>query len=92
MEKQSNLREITFGDIWRIFISHFWVILASVVIVIAGFYTFNHFTFVPRYESTATLYILRQSDDNSSATVEQKATEDFSLALNVVNDCNHLLK
>lgn len=90
MDKQSNLREITVGDIWRIFISHFWIIALSVVLVITGFYVFNKMTYEPLYKSTATMYILKQSTDGS--TVEQKATEDFSLALNVVRDCDHMLK
>ncbi|MBR5515696.1 MAG: hypothetical protein IKU52_05790 [Clostridia bacterium] len=91
MEKQSNLREIKFNDLWRIFVSRLWIIMLSSILVLIGFYTINKFTYVPKYESTATLYILRQSTENSTL-VEQKATEDFSLALNVVNDCDYLLR
>lgn len=90
MEKQSNLREIKFNDLWKIFVGKLWVMVLAVVIVIVGFFVFNKLTFEPKYESTATLYILRQSSENS--TVDQKVSEDFSLALNVVNDCTHLLK
>lgn len=90
MEKQSNLREISFGDIWRIFVSKLWIMILSVAIVVSAFYIYNKLTFVPRFEATATLYILRQSSESDN--VDQKATEDFSLALNVVNDCDHMLK
>ena len=89
MEKQNNLREIKLNDLWKIFISKLWIMVLAAVMVIAGFYIFNKLTFTPKYESTATLYILRQANET---TVDQKATEDFSLALNVVNDCDQLLK
>lgn len=88
MEKQTNLREINLGDVWRIFIARLWVIVLAVIIVLGGFITFTKLTYKPRYEATATLYILRQYDSAS----QQQESEDFSLALNVVNDCDHMLK
>jgi capsular polysaccharide biosynthesis protein len=59
--------------------------LLLAVLTAGGLYSLNYLL-PPRYASTATLYILRQSSN------DQQISEDFSLALNVVSDCDHLLK
>ena len=87
-ELELSMRIITLKDLWNILIQHLAVILAVTVLATGAFVAFDKFTFVPEYESTATLYILR--DDNTIG--ENRSSDDFSLALKVVKDCDHLLK
>lgn len=78
-------KTITIRDLWSIFVKRAWIIflVAALSAVIA--FGFVKLTVTPQYSSTATLYILRQEDEVASSS-------DFSLALNVVNDCDYLLK
>lgn len=58
-------------------------------IAMSGLFLLICLTYVPQYESTATLYILRQDSEQSGSS---SVSSDFSLALNVVSDCTYLLK
>ena len=78
-------RNITAADLFGVFVTRFWVIFLAVIIAVAGSYAAVKFTYVPKYRSTATLYILKDNDEANSAS-------DFTLALNLVNDCTYLLK
>ena len=91
MENKSSsyLREITLSDLWRIFVQRLWIMVLAMVIVMGSYITYDKLTYVPRYNSTATLYILKQQ---SELTTNRQDYEDFTLALKVVNDCNHMLK
>lgn len=89
MENKNNVKVITFRDLWDIFVSRLWVLAVAAVVAVAILFTVSTLTFVPQYESVATLYILKQNEDADSST---GSSEDFSLALKVVNDCNYLLK
>ena len=72
---------------WGIFLHRLWVILLVAVIAVAAVLTSASLTFVPRYNSVATLYILQQNQ-----TKPDMDYEDFNLALKIVNDCTHLIK
>lgn len=87
MANSSNVRVVTLKDLWDIFIHRWWVIFLAAVIFAGGFYTVTKLNYKPRYQSTATLYILKQDK-----TEDNYSSEDFSLALKVVNDCDYLLK
>lgn len=89
MENKNNVKVITFRDLWDIFVSRLWVLAVAAVVAVAILFTVSTLTFVPQYESVATLYILKQNENTDSST---GSSEDFSLALKVVNDCNYLLK
>ena len=87
MENSSGVRVITLKELWEIFIQRWWVMLLAAIICAGGFFAVNQLTFVPCYQSTATLYILKQNESESNMS-----SDDFSLALKVVNDCDYLLK
>ena len=89
MEQQTTVRIITLKDLWDIFIHRFWVMVLAAIIAMGGMFLVIRLTYVPQYESTATLYILRQ---NNEQTGSSSVSSDFSLALNVVSDCTYLLK
>lgn len=89
MDTNQNMRVVTLKDLWDLLIQRFLIIVLAAVIAVGALYGVNAATYVPMYESTATLYILRQSDDSTSSG---DASSDFSLALKVVNDCTYLLK
>lgn len=80
-------RTYTLIDLWRIFVRRFWAILLAAMIAVSGMAIFVSATFRPVYSSVATLYVLRQENSLNESNIE-----DFSLALNVVNDCTYLLK
>lgn len=87
MENSSSVRVVTLKDLWDIFIHRWWVLFLAAVIFTGGFFTVTKLNYKPRYQSTATLYILKQNK-----TEDNYSSEDFSLALKVVNDCDYLLK
>lgn len=86
--KSNMIKIITIKDLWNILLHKIPIILLSVALCTGGLFAFETVTYVPEYSSTATLYILRQGNDNSSTDTNN----DFSLALSVVNDCTYLLK
>lgn len=88
MEQQSNMRIITLKDLWRIFVQRFLIIVLAAVVCMGTLFIVSSIAIDEKYESTATLYILRQNENANNADM----SSDFSLALNVVNDCTYLLK
>jgi len=88
MEQYTPARVVTLADLGRLFLQKLWIMILAAAAFMAAMFLVIHLTFVPRYESTATLYILRQEKNSTSAD----SSDDFSLALKVVNDCDYLLK
>lgn len=88
MDKNVNMRSVTLKELWALFIKKLPVILLAAALVGGGLFAFRWVTYTPEYASTATLYILRQNEDTASGD----ASENFSLALKVVNDCTYLLR
>lgn len=88
MDKHSGIKPITLNDLWFILVNKILIIVLVSVVAVSGFFVYQKLSFVPEYESTAILYILKQNSEKNT----QEALEDFSLALNVVNDCDYLLK
>ena len=87
-KESSKARILTFRDLWEIFTARWWVMLLAAVIAIAAVFIIRSIIFVPKYDSTATLYILRSEHQSTGSSTDS----DFSLALKVVNDCDYLLK
>jgi len=88
MDNDIELRIITLKDLWDIFVRRWVVMLLAAVVVAGGYFAYTQITFVPQYESTATLYILREKEGDTI----NRSSDDFSLALKVVKDCDYLLK
>lgn len=89
MDNKTSTRIITLKDLWDIFVHRLWIIALAALMAVIAVFAANKLTFEPRYASTATMYILRQSDQEISSS---EASNDFSLALKVVNDCDYFLK
>lgn len=89
MNSNQNMRIVTLKDLWDLLMQRFLIILLAAVAAVGVLYGVNAATQEPLYESTATLYISRQSDESTSSG---DASNDFSLALKVINDCTYLLK
>ena len=96
MENNTKIRVVSFGDLWNIFVQKIWIIILVCVLVSAGLFALDTFTFKPEYRSTATMYILRQNANKTATTANVTDSDDvaadFSLALNVVRDCTYLIK
>lgn len=88
MFKEDEASNFNLMDVWHIFIWHIIPILAAAVICVAALYGYTKFFKVPKYKSTATVYILKQEQGTDYAYTQS----DFSLALNVVNDCVYMIK
>lgn len=88
MNEPQKIRTITFKDFWTLFVTKFWLIVLVPLLCIGGVFAQQSLFFTPEYESTATLYILKQENE---ATYNYTSS-DFSLALDVVNDCTYILK
>ncbi|MDO4621115.1 MAG: Wzz/FepE/Etk N-terminal domain-containing protein [Lachnospiraceae bacterium] len=79
---------IAFSDMWEVFLERWKVLILIVAIAVGGMFAVTKLTFTPRYQSTATLYILRRENSSDYSY----SSSDFTIALNVVNDCTYLLK
>ena len=88
MKQETTTRAVSIADLWLVLRRAFLWMLAAAVLCCCGVYAVNRLTFSPEYESTATLYILKQENGKDY----QYTSSDFSLALNVVNDCTYMLK
>lgn len=88
MDKENNVRVIALSDIWNTFAWHVVPIVLAAVLAVSALYLYARLFRAPKYQSTATLYILRQEHENDYAYT----SSDFSLALNVVSDCDYMLK
>ncbi len=78
-------------DLWRIFVRRLPIMILAACIVGGIYWGYTEWVVPPSYTSVSTLYILKQQ--NEEETVSDNSTaSDFSLALNVVNDCTYLLK
>lgn len=88
MSENSKLRNITIKDFLTLFITKIWLIILVPILCIGIVYIQQRFFLNPEYTAKATLYILKQENEASY----NYTTSDFSLALDVVNDCTYILK
>ena len=87
-EEEFFFQSLRLRDFWDIFAKRWLWILLAVAVCAGGMFLYDRMSYTPEYTSTATLYILRQNEDGSVSG----SSEDFSLALKVVNDCDWLLR
>lgn len=90
MNQNSNDRIVTLRDLWAVFRQRIIVLAAVALLVATGGYLLARLTYVPVYSSTATLYILRDSEHGDYSIGE--ANTEYALAMKVVNDCTYMLK
>ena len=89
MNETNAQQVITIRDIWELFLQRLVIILLVTALAVAGFWVYNTMTYVPMYQSTATLYIA--GDDSYEGNTSADDYNNYSLALKVVNDCDYLL-
>lgn len=89
-ETINSFRIVTLKDLWSIFVHRAIIIILAAVTVSGTYLTMDRLAFRPMYESTATLYLLRENEDMSVSSGE--ATNEFNLALKMINDCTYLIK
>ncbi len=88
MENEKNARVIELEDLWSVLIHRLPVILICAVLCVALAVLYNNVMIRPEYNSTATLYILKQDNPRDYSYTQQ----DFTLAMNLVNDCTYMIK
>ena len=88
MENKETTITISLVDLWGIFMRRLVPMIIAGVIAIGALFAYSQLMVTPLYRSTATLYILKTDNDaNYSAQ-----NSDFTLALNIVNDCTFIIK
>ena len=90
MNETNYARVITLKDLWSLFIRRIILIVLVAAIAVGSVVALDMMSFKPQYASTATIYILRQSDDEATSIGE--ANSELNLALRLVYDCNYFLK
>ena len=88
MDKNESVITISLLDLWEIFRTRLVPMILAAVIAIGLLFAYSQFLVNPTYRSTATLYILKTDNDANYTS----SNSDFSLALNIVNDCTYMLK
>ena len=88
MDNKETTITISLVDLWGIFIHRLVPMIIAGVIAIGALFAYSQLMVTPLYRSTATLYILKTDNDANYAA--QNA--DFTLALNIVNDCTFIIK
>ena len=83
MEKENNVIEISLLDFWRALKRCWWLLLAVAVLFSGAAYLFMDQTHEARYESTATLYVIRTDGRTQYA--------DANLASAIIEDCESLI-
>ncbi len=87
MEAEKNAINISLSSLWKIFINRFWILLIVGVVCFAGLFAYSKLTFVPQYESTGKMYILRQRQSD-----EYQQNYDYQSSLLITADCTEILK
>lgn len=88
MEKKKASGSVTLDTLWTVFRERFWAIVLAGVAAMLMLFAYSQLMVEPLYRSTATLYILRRENEADYVYTQS----DFSLAKDVVNDCNYVLK
>ena len=88
MDEQGTERTVSLAELWGTFKSHIIPILLAVLLCDGLLFGYSELISEPKYNSTATLYVLRQDRADGYMYTES----DFTLALDVVNDCTYMLK
>ncbi len=91
MEQNETRGSISIAELWEVFVSHVWQIVLAGLLVLAVLVGYSVFTYQPEYTSTATVYLIRQSDTITGSSTSPSSS-DFSLALSTIKDCTILLK
>lgn len=89
MNDTNTQQNITLHDIWELFLQRVVIIVLVTAITVGVFFIYTQTTYVPLYQSTATLYI--SGDDSFEGNSSADAYNIYTLAMKVVSDCDYLL-
>lgn len=89
MDIKTNIKEIEIRELFTILLRRLWIMVLAAIVAVGGLFIVNNYFTQPTYASTATMYLLRQTGEGASAN---ETAYNFSIGLNVVEDCTHLLK
>ncbi len=83
----NNESNVKFRDLVSLFVSNLWIMLLVAVLTGTAVFSFKFISYEPMYESTGSIFILRQGESME----EIDYSSNFNVALSVVNDCKKLL-
>ncbi len=87
MEAENSTLNISAQILIKVLVKRFWILLIIGALSFGIIFSYTMLTFVPEYESTGRLYVLRQRGEDDS---QQNA--DYQVSLLVAADCTHILK
>ena len=79
--------EIDFKSLFDLLLKKLPVMLLAAAVAVGVFFAYDTFTYVPEYESTAMLYVIKQESGD-----RELSAQDFNLAMQTTVDCTLLLK
>ena len=88
--QEEKVLTIDLFELWQIFVKRWWLLLLVAILGSGAAFAYEKLTYVPIYQSSATLYVLR--DETSNAQTTSEVSSEFTLALNLVTDCDYILK
>ena len=88
MEVEKRNNEITAGLIWKVLVKRLYILLVVGIASFAVMFAVSHLTFVPKYESTAKMFILRGNTIDKEGTVDDN---NYVVADLIAKDCEELL-
>lgn len=88
MDKKLQMKTITLKDLWNVLRGCFYYMLIAAVLLTVVMYWSAKSSYVPVYSSTATLYLVGETDVTNSP---DQWTRDYTLAYVVIDDSQYLL-
>ncbi len=91
MEDEKREIEIRFGDLWTV-LKSCWILVLAVAILAGGaLYIYFKVTHVDQYQSTATIYVLKDASEGSGSQSNLQYN-DINIANQLIIDCMVLLR
>ncbi|MBQ9784890.1 MAG: hypothetical protein IJW29_05270 [Clostridia bacterium] len=88
MEVEKKKAEITTAILWKVLVKRFCILLIVGIVSFALMFAVSHLVFVPKYESTAKLFILRGNTIGSDQIIDDN---NYVVAGLVAKQCEELL-
>lgn len=88
MEVEKKSADVSVQTLWKVFSRRFWILLIVGAVCFALMFTYSKLTFVPKYEATAKMFILRSKTIGTDNAVDDN---NYVVAELVAQDCEELL-
>ena len=87
MEVENRNIDISFMTLWKVLVKRFWILLIVGIVSFVAIFAWSHLTYVPKYQATAKIFILRQMAEGQTSNDNAYVVSEM-----ITQDCNDLLK